>query len=68
MHEEFWLVWNERGRTPTVKHDTVDSAEREAARLAREFGGKFYVLRMVGRVTRNDIDWWWANGEAPIPF
>lgn len=68
MQNIFWMVWNERGNAPTYKHTTVDSAECEASRLARTFGGTFHVLRVVGRVTRSDVVQEWDNGEAPIPF
>lgn len=68
MHDEFWCVWSPSGRTPTVKHTTVDSAAMEATRLARLNGGVFYVLRAVGRAERSDVLWDWASGEAPIPF
>lgn len=68
MRNEFWLVWNEGGSTPTFKHVDVDSAAREAKRLCRANGGTYHVLRCIGRVIHEDIHEEWASGEGPIPF
>jgi len=44
--DTFWLIWNPRGRAPTVQHDTYDAAVREAKRLAQIApGSKFYILQ-----------------------
>lgn len=44
----FWLVWNESGYPPRYRHDTEESAVREAERLARVNPGQnFYVLEAV---------------------
>lgn len=32
--DHFFMVWNEGGRAPTVKHETPESAKQEATRLA----------------------------------
>lgn len=41
----FWVVWNPLGRSPVVRHDSRESATREAERLAKANGSqRFYVL------------------------
>jgi len=48
----FWLVWNEDGRSPTVKHASRDIAEAEAARLAAQNQGRsFHVLAVMSSVS-----------------
>ncbi len=45
MINTFYLVWNELNGTPTYKHKTLLSAEKEAKRLAKNNPGeKFHVL------------------------
>lgn len=45
----FYLVWNPRGGQPVVEHPDLNSALREAARLAGvNLGQQFYVLRTLG--------------------
>lgn len=57
-YETFWLVWNERGSVPTVKHTSELSARDEAERLARHVPGvAFHVLRVIGTVVKNDVLW-----------
>ena len=53
----FWLVWNEDGSTPTLKHPDRESAEAEAARLASVSPGKsFHILGVMSTVsTSTDI-------------
>lgn len=52
----FWLVWNPNGHSPTCKHPTRDSADHEAARLARLNPGQvFYVLEPVVHVIKSDV-------------
>jgi hypothetical protein len=54
----FWLVWKDNGGIPTVPHDSLDSAKREAERLARMHpGSKFYVLQTVGACSKTDVLW-----------
>lgn len=52
----FWLVWNPQGREPQRQHDTEESANREAERLARaNRGARFIVLRPVREVVVDDV-------------
>jgi hypothetical protein len=56
--EPFWLVWCENGGAPTVKHPSLDSAKREAERLAKANEGRtFHVLEVVGAATVRRVDW-----------
>lgn len=68
----FWMV---KGRGPTTyQHDTLDSAKREAERLARMNPGEtFTVLQAVGAVVKQDVQWTGfgqsINDEQPVvPF
>jgi plasmid maintenance system antidote protein VapI len=66
----FWLVWSEKGGTPTVKHDTEQHARTEAERLARKHAGEtFHVLGLVDSVTVTaDVRWdtWQPAGEKIV--
>lgn len=47
----FWIVWSPEGsRPPRYRHNSVNTAEAEARRLAAEHPGQdFYVARIIGR-------------------
>lgn len=48
MGEPFFMVWNPNGGPPTYRHGDLDSAEREAKRLAEKAPGQeFYTLCAV---------------------
>ena len=52
----YWLVWQEDGGPPTVKHETQEAAEQEAERLARAFNGRsFVVLAPLARFTERRV-------------
>jgi hypothetical protein len=52
----FWLVWNENGYPPRYRHETKDSAQAEAARLASSRPGQeFHVLACMATV-RTSLD------------
>lgn len=52
----FWMVWNPQGYNPTREHETLESAQREAERLARQCRGQnFVVLESVEVVTVDDV-------------
>lgn len=45
-----WFVWTKKGRAPRFAHETRESAEREAERLARLHPGqKFHLMQSVGK-------------------
>lgn len=41
----FFIVYAEGGNTPTVKHETLEAAEKEADRLSNKLGVSCYVLQ-----------------------
>ena len=54
----FYLVWNESGHNPTVKHATKVRAIKEASRLSRQHRSeKFHVLRSIGDCEISDVKW-----------
>lgn len=63
----FYLVWNEQGRNPVVKHDTVQSARDEAERLAcMNPGQTFHVLAQMDSCRLAHVIW--SNNDEEIPF
>ncbi len=63
----FWLVWNESGHAPTFKHDSEESARREAERLARNNPGQqFHVLQVVGTCQHKAVEWHEYEYEPPF--
>lgn len=66
----FWLVWNPTGFPPKYKHSSVESAEAEAARLARcNPGQEFFVLRPVSSTEKSDLTVRrFAPADQDIPF
>lgn len=46
----FWFVWTKTGRVPRFAHDTLEGAQQEAIRLARQHPGqKFIVLEATNK-------------------
>lgn len=41
----FFMVYAEGGNTPAVKHETLESAEKDADRLSNKLGVSCYVLQ-----------------------
>jgi hypothetical protein len=65
--EKFWMVWNENGGSPTCQHPSLESAETEAARLARmKPGSNFVVLESVKFCTIDDPVKWYPTDEDPF--
>jgi hypothetical protein len=48
---KFWMVLTEGGNYPTVRHDNIIEAMREASRLAQKQERNAYVLECVGVVS-----------------
>ena len=53
--DSFYVVWKDGGGAPTHRHESEASARREADRLARAHGGRFYVLCAISFVEKNDV-------------
>lgn len=65
----FYLVWNEDGDAPRVKHDSEAKAEKEASRLASAFPGKsFTVLAPITRITNRAVEVERFDPFDSIPF
>lgn len=65
--EQFWMVWNEGNRAPTVKHDYENMAKAEAERLAEANPGKvFYVLHATDFCQTKRVVW--EKLGEPLPF
>ncbi len=69
MTQSFWLIWNERGHAPTVRHETKAGAKAEAERLARmNPGQQFHVMELVGTCRRVDVEWIYEIDPYEPPF
>lgn len=69
VYKSFWMVWNHDGRAPTYRHASLDSAVREAERLAREHAGEtFVVLEAVEARRVDDMLRLKLTNDADIPF
>lgn len=44
MKETFYMVYVQDGNTPTYKHSSIEDAEKEAKRLAKQLNKKAFVL------------------------
>jgi hypothetical protein len=65
--ESFYMVYNPQGGPPRVCHAHDYQANSEAERLARENPGqRFYVLRALRYVERNDVRR--VELHEPTPF
>ena len=62
----FFIVMNRNGRMPTMHHDTLELAIKEAERLARTNPGvKFEVFKWEGSCVKNAV--FWERPEEPQP-
>lgn len=58
QEQMFWLVCNLKRNQPVFKHYSMDSARREAERLARlSPDDEFYVLAPVDKCKKIDVMW-----------
>lgn len=55
--KSFWMIYGEGQSAPTVKHHYLSEAKREAERLARTHGGRFYILQAIAECERTDLRW-----------
>ena len=42
--EKFWMILNKNGSRPTVEHNSLNSAEKEAERLAGLNPGQQFII------------------------
>lgn len=48
--EELYVIWNPKGKNPHYKHTSLEDAEKEAERLAKENPNQeFYVLKAISK-------------------
>lgn len=67
METGFYMVWNEVGSSPRVRHDNLDDAKKEASRLASaQPGVRFFVLQAIGQC--QSVNTVYTRLEEPIPF
>jgi hypothetical protein len=65
--EQFWMVLG--AGTPNCQHLTLDSAKKEAERLARLNPGQaFTVLQSIATVVKSDVKWEVHDDDGVIPF
>ena len=66
--EPFFMVYGYGQNPPTVIHDTLDKAEKEAKRLADLHPGiRFYVLATVGAAEKVSVQFRKIDARE-IPF
>jgi hypothetical protein len=70
MKERFWFVWCESAGMPRHKHQTEESANKEAERLARLHRGQTFVVLMSARefVTVDVVRVEHQESELDVPF
>lgn len=56
MNKKFFMVFVEGENTPTVQHDNLKKAEKEAQRLADKYGKKAFVLESTSLITPDEIN------------
>lgn len=60
MAKKFWMVLRANGSsTSSIRHETLDEAKKEAARLCTKEKQEFYVLEAVEfvEIPLPDVDW-----------
>jgi hypothetical protein len=65
--ETFWMVYREGGQGSTYKHLSRESAQAEAARLARGCDSRFYVLEAREWVEAVTIRRGVCGGDVMVP-
>jgi hypothetical protein len=67
-NKHFFMVYLQDERTPAYKHDTLDSAEKEAKRLSKLYNKKSFVLctlKSFEIVEFNETD---CRPDTELPF
>ena len=68
MKEKFFMVFVEGENTPTVQHDNLKKAEKEAQRLADKYGKKVFVLESTSLITPDEINVKVDSFEAALEY
>lgn len=62
------MVFVEGENTPTVQHDNLEKAEKEAQRLADKYGKKVFVLESTSLITPDEINVKVDSFEAALEY
>lgn len=68
MNKKFFMVFVEGENTPTVQHDNLKKAEKEAQRLADKYGKKAFVLESTSLIKPDKINVKVDSFEAALEF
>ena len=68
MNKKFFMVFVEGENTPTVQHDNLEKAEKEAKRLADKYDKKAFVLESTSLITPDEINVRVDSFEAAIEY
>lgn len=68
MEKKFFMVYADGGNAPTVKHPSIDVAEKEAQRLADKLGKKTFILETNSVVTPDEINIKVDSHEAALEY
>jgi len=68
MNKKFFMVFVEGENTPTVQHDNLKKAEKEAQRLADKYGKKAFVLKSTSLITPDEINVKVDSFEAALEY
>lgn len=52
----FYMIYVEGGNSPTYKHDSYESASKEAYRLAGTTGKEFFILSAIASCKKEIIN------------
>ncbi len=52
----FYMIYVEGGNSPTYKHDSYESASKEAYRLARTTGKEVFILSAIASCKKEIIN------------
>lgn len=67
--KKFWVVWNPPIGLPKVRHESRDSAQAEATRLASQNHGQaFHVLQLVGTARTVNVEFIEAEDPDEVPY
>lgn len=68
MKKKFYMVFVEGESTPTVQHDNLKKAEKEAKRLADKYGKKAFVLESTSLIIPDEINVKVDSFEAALEY